>query len=892
MQTTKYVEAYFNGGLSTKTRSLYQYDYGQVLTFPDLITPLSYQVQFCNSGDTQTIEAIGNADGVAIPDDVLRAGTYINVYVFLHDTETDGETRYSIIIPVNRRPEMSDIEPTPTEQREIDQLVSALNDGINRAETAAENAEASELAAHDSAEAAAQSEQTATEAANTAVQKASEAENSATASAQSATASAESAEASAQSASESATSADRAEQAATSAAASATAASGSASDSAASATAAEGFAGNASTAAGTASQAAQNASQSATAASDSATAAAGSATTAGNKASEAAQSATGAAASATAAGTAATNAQTAQTAAEAAQTAAETAQDAAEDAAESVEGKAAQIDQNTEDISLLKSHLEATQIVNEASGAIASFADGSDGVPLRDLISEIVPVQDLHGMPYPYPAGTTANLIPDGTDTANGYAKGYYLKADGSGATNSGYYISEYFPVTAGETYTWSANFVASIPSICFYDANKDYISGINANSELPITFTAPSGAVYARSTQGRLESERILQLETGSTATTPMRYSNICPISGRTEVNVYQRSVNLFDGELEYGNINDNTGNNSGTSTSYFRSKNYIPVPINSNIYLYSPHRSGNFHQFYYDKEKNYLGYTGKGWNRVYDLSTLNYHDKICYMRYRVSGNLVAEDAQTSFNYPSTETGYIPYNGQTIQIPLGQTIYGGSLDVVSGVLTVDHAAVNVGDLTWSATSTTGVFMATITDKAYFNDLVCSAFQTVSYALQASVMPNYSIKSHIHANEPGGATSYRKTIYIKDTDYSDADAFKTAMTEQTIVYELYQPLTVQLSAQQISTLLGMNNVWSDAGDVNVDYVADTKLYISQLTEPDADMIADANITSGKYFMVANNLFLATANIASGAAIVPGVNCTRTSLAAALNAINS
>lgn len=214
MQTTKYVEAYFNGGLSTKTRSLYQYDYGQVLTFPDLITPLSYQVQFCNSGDTQTIEAIGNADGVAIPDDVLRTGAYINVYVFLHDTETDGETRYSIIIPVNRRPEMSDIEPTPTEQREIDQLINALNEGVSRSETAAENAEASELAAHDSAEAAAQSEQTATEAANTAVQKASEAENSATASAQSATASAESAEASAQSASESATSADRAEQAA------------------------------------------------------------------------------------------------------------------------------------------------------------------------------------------------------------------------------------------------------------------------------------------------------------------------------------------------------------------------------------------------------------------------------------------------------------------------------------------------------------------------------------------------------------------------------------------------------------------------------------------------------------------------------------------------------
>lgn len=107
-----------------------------------------------------------------------------------------------------------------------------------------------------------------------------------------------------------------------------------------------------------------------------------------------------------------------------------------------------------------------------------------------------------------------------------------------------------------------------------------------------------------------------------------------------------------------------------------------------------------------------------------------------------------------------------------------------------------------------------------------------------------------------------------------------------------VVAKLAQPVTVQLTAQQLTTLLGTNNVWSDADSVTVDYVADTKLYIEQLTEPDADMVADANITSGAYFMVGNALFLATANIASGAAIVPGVNCTRTNLAEALNALNA
>lgn len=107
-----------------------------------------------------------------------------------------------------------------------------------------------------------------------------------------------------------------------------------------------------------------------------------------------------------------------------------------------------------------------------------------------------------------------------------------------------------------------------------------------------------------------------------------------------------------------------------------------------------------------------------------------------------------------------------------------------------------------------------------------------------------------------------------------------------------VVYKLATPQTIQLTPAQLSTLKGDNNVWSDADSVSVDYVVDPKLYIARLTEPDADMVADANITSGHYFMVGNTLYLATANIASGATIVPGVNCTRTNLASALNAINS
>ena len=53
------------------------------------------------------------------------------------------------------------------------------------------------------------------------------------------------------------------------------------------------------------------------------------------------------------------------------------------------------------------------------------------------------------------------------------------------------------------------------------------------------------------------------------------------------------------------------------------------------------------------------------------------------------------------------------------------------------------------------------------------------------------------------------------------------------MSGQTFVYPLAIPLTYQLSATEIKSLLGINNIWSDVGDVDVEYRADTKLYIDK-----------------------------------------------------------
>ena len=141
--------------------ALWQWDYGQLLQIEGLELPAAFQAHFCNIGDTETLTCVGTDGCVDIPDDVLRSGERILVYIYLHTGETDGETEYVITIPVNPRPAISPVEPTPTQQDAIDQAIEALNAAVTAAEAA-------KTAAVDAAGAAAGSEVVAGEAADAA----------------------------------------------------------------------------------------------------------------------------------------------------------------------------------------------------------------------------------------------------------------------------------------------------------------------------------------------------------------------------------------------------------------------------------------------------------------------------------------------------------------------------------------------------------------------------------------------------------------------------------------------------------------------------------------------------------------------------------------------------
>ena len=155
-------------------------------------------------------------------------------------------------------------------------------------------------------------------------------------------------------------------------------------------------------------------------------------------------------------------------------------------------------------------------------------------------------------------------------------------------------------------------------------------------------------------------------------------------------------------------------------------------------------------------------------------------------------------------------------------------TVYGGMLDVVSGELTVDKTILDMGAVDWNYASGSKIFYRNQTDG--INPLLggdvsalCSCYPRKTYATRTDKC--------FWVSDTGFSNNNR--VAVIDNDYEDATTFKSAMTGQTIVYTLATPITYTLTPTEIKSLLGVNNTWSDAGDVEVEYRADTKLYIDK-----------------------------------------------------------
>lgn len=237
--------------------------------------------------------------------------------------------------------------------------------------------------------------------------------------------------------------------------------------------------------------------------------------------------------------------------------------------------------------------------------------------------------------------------------------------------------------------------------------------------------------------------------VQTGSGDPSP---DNVRPITGFSSVGVTRTGVNIWDEVWEVGSIGNSTGQNTDDANN-IRSKNYIIVTPNTTYYFYEGY-GANVRLYWYDNGYNFLS------TDVARNIAVTAPSNARYLRIRTTstyGDTYNNDI--SVNYPSTETDYHKSSAISVSVSLGSTVYGGTLDIVSGVLKA---------------------------RPYY----------ASYSGQGLVGPWISsMDKYVAGTTP--------TTGAQVVDMGGAET------------------TTQLTPNEVSTLLNENHVWSDAGLVTV-----------------------------------------------------------------------
>ena len=191
-----------------------------------------------------------------------------------------------------------------------------------------------------------------------------------------------------------------------------------------------------------------------------------------------------------------------------------------------------------------------------ASGAIASFSDGADDVPISDCKFSFSPKQ-ASGTPSPSNplaiSGWSGLNIIHGKknliDTSASAWESGTINSSGQNASGSGSRTIGYYDIKGGSTFTLSGITAPSQNSdfrVFFYDESKTFISYQGYRTE----FTVPSNACFFRVRNISVDDISSLQFEYGSTATAYSAYAT-------TET----KSVTWTEQGTIYGGSIDNSG-------------------------------------------------------------------------------------------------------------------------------------------------------------------------------------------------------------------------------------------------------------------------------------------------------------------------------------------
>jgi hypothetical protein len=262
----------------------------------------------------------------------------------------------------------------------------------------------------------------------------------------------------------------------------------------------------------------------------------------------------------------------------------------------------------------------------------------------------------------------------------------------------------------------------------------------------------------------------------------------------------------NQWDEEWELGDIDSDTGVDI-PSTTRIRSANFIQVSPNTEYYVKCQIGSIRICEYGEGKLNEWLGYNsnfGLNANTTFKTSQTTRYIRFYTYNYGTTYN---HDICINFHYDGERDGeYEPYNSETYAcddeelrgIPQldenNNLVFDGDEYLAGGTKNVKYGIVDLGTLTWTRISADpeydGFFNAQVGNiKPNTNNVVCKLFESGYSNYAYASMPNMTIRV-----ESDGVS-----FTVKDTSYTDAQTFKTAMSGVYLVYELETTTTDTLT---------------------------------------------------------------------------------------------
>jgi hypothetical protein len=278
--------------------------------------------------------------------------------------------------------------------------------------------------------------------------------------------------------------------------------------------------------------------------------------------------------------------------------------------------------------------------------------------------------------------------------------------------------------------------------------------------------------------------------------------------VSAGTE-EIVEQGRNLWDEVWGVGSINASSGNDEGSKEAIY-SKNYTPIIPNSTyIFVYAGSaKIENVKTRFYDHNKKYIGYNDNNGQIVYPNKAFITPLNAFYVRFTLPpdyGNVYKNDIALIADSSGT---YVPYHRNEHPIPEAIKAlpgYGWSAGTARNYVDYENkryvqcvSSVDLGTLNWVAGDSGKVGFQT--------SQVTGQKLTKNY----NILPNIICSKYLAKtqNAMWGKTSVTGIttnasvdgyVYVNDTSYTDATAFKQAMSGVILYYELASPIVTDIS---------------------------------------------------------------------------------------------